>query len=419
MNNDKLRKKIEGLGEWYQNVKFNDEVASVSKHSKLSGEYAWNYIKQLLPESLEGKRVLDLGCNAGLFTVRSAQMGAKEVIGVERNPIHVKQSNFLKKYFNVPSAKFIVWDLEKLFDMNLGKFDIILAISVLYWVGRNGVIPKGTHYDKKYRDIEKQFIKRLVTMSDTFIVRVRGQEKYNTCEYYSKVFDYHDFRLAEALYEDTGTHEMLLFEKRKPGDSKAVVSHPSWEGKPSKLEVFDDSHKLSKSIEVHKRGLEAGLRLPEIYHIKENKDKFYKYTEWVSGTEIRYVMRDNPSLIEPICKDLGKYMAELYDVDGITPRDCHFLNFVWHDDKEVVYIDMKKLLFEDFEGHLEHMAKLCLKSCRGNRKMALNILKGYTACKDITPVLEECSMRSWEWQTIRDGVFRIEPIFVEEIADGV
>jgi 2-polyprenyl-3-methyl-5-hydroxy-6-metoxy-1,4-benzoquinol methylase len=215
MDNKQLIDKINSLGKWYHNVKFNDEVSAVSSHSKLSGEYAWSYIKQLLPESLKGKRVLDLGCNAGLFCVRCAQMGADEVVGIDADPVHLRQNEFLREYFDTPNVRIINDNLENIPNMNLGKFDIVLAIAVLYWVGRFGKpIAKGTHYDEKYRNIEKRFIDYITTMSDTFIIRVRGQKPCNTREYYAEVFGEHGFEITKGLYEDIGTHEMLLFERR-------------------------------------------------------------------------------------------------------------------------------------------------------------------------------------------------------------
>ena len=214
MNNTKLQAEIKRLGPWYQNVKFNDEVSAISSHSKLSGEYAWNYIKQLLPESLEGKRILDLGSNAGLFCIRAAQMGAKEVVGIERDSRHLKQSALLKKYFDVSNVKFIDGNLENLSSMNLGNFDIIFAIAVLYWIGRGGGSVKGHHYDKQYRDVEIKFIQHVTTLSDEFIVRARGT-RYNNSGYYSKLFNNRGFDLIKLINEDDSSHEMMLFKRKQ------------------------------------------------------------------------------------------------------------------------------------------------------------------------------------------------------------
>ena len=216
MDNDQLRREIQKLRPWYQNVQFNDKISAVSSHSKLSGEYAWNYIKQLLPESLEGKRILDLGSNAGLFCIRTAQMGAKESVGIEQESKHLKQCGFLKRYFDTPNVKFINGNLENLSSMNLEKFDIILAIAVLYWVGRGSGTAKGHHYDKIYRDREVKFIQHVTTLSDEFIVRARGS-KYNNSKYYSKLFDGCGFDLIKLINEDVGSHEMMLFRRKING----------------------------------------------------------------------------------------------------------------------------------------------------------------------------------------------------------
>ncbi len=214
MDNNELQKKIEQLKPWYQNINFNDEVSAVSSHSKLSGEHAWRYIKQILPESLEGKRVLDLGSNGGLFSTRCAQMGASEVIGIEREPKHLRQCAFVKEYFNTPNVKFLNHSLENLASLNLGKFDIVLAIAVLYWVGRGGGVSRGHHYDKVYRDNELKFIDYVVTLSDCFIVRARGKQ-YNNSEYYGEIFNDRGFDMSKLINEDVGVHEMMLFERKK------------------------------------------------------------------------------------------------------------------------------------------------------------------------------------------------------------
>jgi len=188
-----------------------------------------------------------------------------------------------------------------------------------------------------------------------------------------------------------------------------------YKGKLSKLEIFDDDHhKAAKSLPVHKKALEAGLRVPKIYNITKKAGRTYKYSEWVDGKTIQYEMDNNPALIEPICMDLGRYVNALYDVDGITPVDCHFLNFVWHDN-QVIYIDLKKLFYEDYEGHIVNMSKICLKSCQGDRNKALAFLKGYVKYRDAGPIIEDCDKRGWRWKPVRDGAIHIEPIKIEEV----
>jgi len=210
MDNSELRKKIKDLGPWYQQVKFNDQVTAESSHSKLSGELAWTYIKSLIPFSIKnGARILDLGCNAGLHSIRCSKLLNCEVIGVENNNRYLKQAEFLKSYFNASKVTFIKYDLNKLSELNLGRFDLVLAISVLYWIGRSNV-KKGHHYDLEYRLKEKEFIKYLCTITNLIMVRGRGGE-YNNQEYYEELFKEFTFNCIISINETDSKRVLMLF----------------------------------------------------------------------------------------------------------------------------------------------------------------------------------------------------------------
>lgn len=211
MTNKELRRRVKELGPWYQEIKFNDDVTAKSSHSKLSGELAWRYIKAFLPPSLEGKRVLDLGSNGGLFCVRCVQMGAKEVIGIENHGPHLRQSRFVKEYFGATNVSFINANLEDLPKMDIGKFDVILAIAVLYWVGRR---QRGNaHYCEENRKREIDFIKHLVTLSDCIIVRGRNKE-FNNDVYYNKIFGDLGFENI-TVHESESERVMMKYTKQK------------------------------------------------------------------------------------------------------------------------------------------------------------------------------------------------------------
>jgi len=192
-----------------------------------------------------------------------------------------------------------------------------------------------------------------------------------------------------------------------------------YNGRVTKLEVFEKDHpKFSNSLLPHKKALEYGLRLPNVYKIEEIGNKIYKYTEWVSGNTIQHEIDKNKDMVCTIGMKLGIYMAQLYHVAGVTPVDCHFLNFVWHENIEVVYIDLKKLFFENIDSHIEIMSKLCLKSCRGNRDMTVAILKGYNKYRDVTPIIGACCEREWKWKTTRGDVVYTSSIMFEDLNDG-
>jgi tRNA A-37 threonylcarbamoyl transferase component Bud32 len=196
--------------------------------------------------------------------------------------------------------------------------------------------------------------------------------------------------------------------------SYSKVKH---KGKDAKLEVFGRNHKLAKSLPVHIHALEAGLCVPKIYEVREKDGKTYKHTEWIEGNTIQFEMIRNEGLIQPICEDLGRYVNELYDVNGIAAVDSHFENFVWAK-RGVIYIDMKKILYrETKEEHILQMSKICLKSCKGDRRKTLAFLRGYAERRDVSPVIDDCNKRCWCWQPIRGATIRTGRISVEEVMD--
>ena len=212
MNNKELIQKIKDLGPWYQNVKFNDEVSAVSSHSRLSGEHAWEYLKIFLPEDMTGLKVLDLGSNAGLFSIRCAQRGA-EVIGFENNNGHLRQANFLKEYFGTDKVEFFKIDLEKSPLMKcFTEFDIVLAVSVLYWVGRFDK----PHYCESNRNREIEYIEHLTNITDEVIVRCRGTQ-YNNSLYYGEIFMGLGFHIERIIQESgsKNSHEWIHLRRDK------------------------------------------------------------------------------------------------------------------------------------------------------------------------------------------------------------
>ncbi len=165
-NKEEIYKWIEyGIGcfrEWYQPVDFGNGIAAhVTRppdwrpqpellYANDGGIAKWDYIvKKHIPD-VRGKRVLDLGCSSGVYSIELARMGAKEVIGIDRNeeirhrstdtppPQDViVQAKFVKKAFELLDGieypiTYIAHDIGHLQELNLGQFDLILALCVVY-----------------------------------------------------------------------------------------------------------------------------------------------------------------------------------------------------------------------------------------------------------------------------------------------
>jgi SAM-dependent methyltransferase len=80
-----------------------------------------------IPDRLDGKRVLDIGCNEGLFSHWCAERGAAEVIGIDR---HVASIAFARDRYGSDRVRFLQqsWDL-----LPDGPFDLAIWSSAMHY----------------------------------------------------------------------------------------------------------------------------------------------------------------------------------------------------------------------------------------------------------------------------------------------
>ena len=84
-----------------------------------------------LPEDLSGMRVLDLGARDGFFSFECEKRGATEVIAVDYSPMDLTGFGVAREILN-SKVKWITSNVYKINELNLGKFDLILFLGVIY-----------------------------------------------------------------------------------------------------------------------------------------------------------------------------------------------------------------------------------------------------------------------------------------------
>lgn len=131
-----LKKKIEALGEWYYYINFDGiEVRRDLKKDETNGFANWNgYLQYCLP-GIEGKRILDIGCNAGVYDLEISRAKAAQTVGVDLN---TAQAEFVKEWFSrkekrdFGNVRFIKRDAAKDGLSDLGRFDFVCLFAVVY-----------------------------------------------------------------------------------------------------------------------------------------------------------------------------------------------------------------------------------------------------------------------------------------------
>ncbi len=201
-----LAKKIAEMGPWYQRINI-DGVITTNK--KISTMGLWKSVRKMLPESLEGMRVLDLGCNAGHYSVQAALLGADEVIGIDLSKVWYPQALFVKEHFESKhgplNIKYINKNISDVKLEELGHFDYVFALAILYHIGKHQY---GKYTPKALKE-QRRVIGVLTRIADNIIVRSRNA-KWNNPKYYTKIFNKFGFE-QKILIGNKSNRRLMLY----------------------------------------------------------------------------------------------------------------------------------------------------------------------------------------------------------------
>jgi tRNA (mo5U34)-methyltransferase len=123
---------IARLGPWFHNVHL-PSGAQTNPHSQFGDfpSFKWNAIAPSIPERLDGWRVLDIGCNAGFYTIELARRGA-HVTGIDVDPHYLEQAAWTVERCGVSDRvelrQMQVYDLARTTE----SYDLIWFMGVFY-----------------------------------------------------------------------------------------------------------------------------------------------------------------------------------------------------------------------------------------------------------------------------------------------
>ncbi len=132
MNVSDVKNAVESLGPWFHNIHLPGGVQTAPNHylGDFPG-FKWQKIAAHIPESLSGKRVLDIGCNAGFYSFELAKRGA-EVTAIDLDSHYLKQAEWAAGVLGlspqITFKKMQVYDLAHLQE----EFDITWFMGVFY-----------------------------------------------------------------------------------------------------------------------------------------------------------------------------------------------------------------------------------------------------------------------------------------------
>lgn len=125
-----VERRVRALGRWFHNMDLNG-VQTAPDH--FLGDYPaqkWRRFENAIPQDLTGKTVLDIGCNAGFYSLEMKRRGAERVLGVDWDDVYLNQARFAAEVsdMDIEFRKLSVYDVGALGE----KFDVVLFLGVLY-----------------------------------------------------------------------------------------------------------------------------------------------------------------------------------------------------------------------------------------------------------------------------------------------
>ncbi|MEM7530767.1 MAG: DUF1698 domain-containing protein [Chloroflexota bacterium] len=126
---ESLKTQIDSYHYWYQRIYLGQNIYTIDGPAAYH-EYVWSVVSNALPSYLDGASVLDIGTNAGYFSIQAKFRGAGRVVGVESIDDYFRQAELCRS----------VWDLDidyQLLDAHdVNKideiFDIVIFTGILY-----------------------------------------------------------------------------------------------------------------------------------------------------------------------------------------------------------------------------------------------------------------------------------------------
>lgn len=125
-----IEARVRELGPWFHNLDLKG-VKTAPDH--FLGDYPsvkWRNFASAVPADLAGKTVLDVGCNAGFYSMEMKRRGAARVVGIDSDDRYLAQARFAAEVegLDIEYRKLSVYEVGALGE----RFDFVIFMGVLY-----------------------------------------------------------------------------------------------------------------------------------------------------------------------------------------------------------------------------------------------------------------------------------------------
>jgi tRNA (mo5U34)-methyltransferase len=142
MQANELEQRIAAFSRWQYRFEFDGGISTpvanrgvIRRHAQRR-RYFFDALLGLSGGTLAGKRVLDLGCNAGFWSLYAIEAGADFVLGVEGEQMYVDQANLVFEAKGIDGGRFR-FEQGNIFAQQLDeRFDIVLCLGLMEHISK-------------------------------------------------------------------------------------------------------------------------------------------------------------------------------------------------------------------------------------------------------------------------------------------
>jgi tRNA (mo5U34)-methyltransferase len=143
MNDEQIKQEIQSYDNWFYQFDLKGNLTPVRKKGWVNQHtqrkrYFFDPLVSLFGGSLAGKRILDLGCNAGFWSLLAVENGCDFVQGIDGRQKNIDQANFVFNVKEIDKKKY-QFTQGNVFDIDYthwGNFNIVFLLGLIYHLGK-------------------------------------------------------------------------------------------------------------------------------------------------------------------------------------------------------------------------------------------------------------------------------------------
>lgn len=135
-----LNRRAKSASVWLTRLTGKSNVPIHPKHLITAEADQYWYLDYVEP----GMRAVDIGCGNGVHSLRVARRGAMAV-GIDASPGRLRTGRHLSLTDGMPTASFLLGDIERPLPFQAGQFDVALLLDVLEHVHRRPEMLREIH----------------------------------------------------------------------------------------------------------------------------------------------------------------------------------------------------------------------------------------------------------------------------------